>query len=219
MSFERARNEDNKKIRLDQIKAAATELFDELSYHEITLTKIGDRINFTRGNLYKYISSKEDIYLYVMIDEIDSIVTQMEETLVQEEKLDSKAFAHVWATILNEHPRYLKLFSLLFTIIEQNASLEILIEFKNNLAIANNRLFNIIKHNIPEFSNQDIAKLMDMAYSYIIARYPLCNPSKVQIEATKLSNYDYIFPNFVDSFTEAIIFLINGMKLSRMYHS
>lgn len=217
MSFERARNEENKKIRLDQIKTAAIALFDELSYSEITLSKIGDKINFTRGNLYKYISSKEDIYLYVMIDEIEQIITEMEAILIKDEKYEPRNLAHRWATILDAHPRYLKLFSLLFTILEQNASLDVLIEFKNYLAIANNRLFIIMKHNIPEFTALDIEKLMDMAFSYIIARYPLCNPTQVQLEATKLSNYNYTFPNFVDSFTEVLLYLINGIKLSRMY--
>jgi AcrR family transcriptional regulator len=216
MSFERARNEETKKIRLEQIKAAAKKLFDTMPYHEITLTKIGNEINFTRGNLYKYISSKEDIYLYVIMDEIVGVVDKMETALIQPEKLDTKALAHVWAHILNEHPRYLKLFSLLFAIIEQNASLDTLIEFKNDLAIENERIFNIMKHNLPEFSDEDIAKLIDMSFAYIIARYPLCHPSSIQLEATKLSNYHYVFPNFVDSFTESIVFLINGMKLSKM---
>lgn len=219
MSFERARNEENKKIRLEQIKTAAIKLFDEIPYHEITMAKIGNKINFTRGNLYKYVSSKEDIYLYVIIDEIVSVIDEMEEELIQKEKLDTRKLANTWANILNKHPRYLKLFSLLFTIIEQNATLETLIEFKNYLAIANNRILNIMKYNLPEFNDEEIAKLLDMSFSYIIARYPLCNPSQIQIEATKLSNYQYTFPNFVDSFTESIVFLINGIKLSKMYFS
>ncbi|WP_243387383.1 TetR/AcrR family transcriptional regulator [Bacillus kexueae] len=216
MSFVRARNDENKKVRLEQIKEAALKLFDEMPYHEITLSKVGKEINFTRANLYKYISTKEDIYILIIMDEINRVIDDMESSLVQADPLDTYTLAHQWANILNNHPRYLKLFSLLFTMLEQNTTLETLIEFKNYLAVVNGRILKILKHNLPEFDDQDLAKLMDMAFSYIIARYPLCNPSPVQIEATKLSAYNYEFPNFVESFSEALVYLINGMKLEKI---
>ncbi len=87
MAFERARSKENKEIRLGQIKEAAITLFDKIPYHEISLSKkIGKEINFTRGNLYKYISSKEDIYIYIIIDEFKSLLEEMEEKLILKEK-------------------------------------------------------------------------------------------------------------------------------------
>lgn len=216
MAFERARNEENKKIRLEQIKTAAIKLFDEIDYHEISLSKIAKEINFTRGNLYKYITSKEDIYLYVMLDELTALVEDLEFNLVKEEKFDTKTLAHKWANTLSRHPRYLKLISILFTILEQNSNIDVLIDFKNQLLLIVARMFNVIKHNIPEFTDDDINKLLDLSFSFVIGKYPLCNPSDIQIEATKLSNYNYVFPDFVESYSEALVFLINGIKLSKM---
>ena len=69
MSFERAKTEENKQIRIQQIKDVAIKLFDTHEFHEITLAHIAKGTDFTRGNLYKYISSKEEIYLLITIDE------------------------------------------------------------------------------------------------------------------------------------------------------
>ena len=216
MAFERARNEENKKIRLEQIKTAAKKLFDELDYHEISLSKIGNEINFTRGNLYKYVKSKEDIYLYVIIDEMTNFVDDLESNLIKEEKLDTKILAHKWATILAKHPRYLKLFSILFTILEKNSNLDLLTDFKNQLVIIQTRMFAVFKHNIPEFNNDDIIKLIELYSAFIIGQYPICNPSDIQREATERSNFDYTFPDFIENFSEAPVLLINGIKLSKM---
>ncbi|WP_105615415.1 TetR/AcrR family transcriptional regulator [Vallitalea okinawensis] len=216
MAFERARNEENKKIRLQQIKDAATKLFDEMNFHDISLSKIGKEINFTRGNLYKYISSKEDIYLYVLLDEMAALVEDLEFNLIKEETLDTKNLAYQWATILARHPRYLKLMSLLFMILERNSNLDTLIYFKNNLLPIQVRMLDAIKHNIPEFNQEDSSKLLELSMSLAIGKYPLCNPSEIQKEATELSNINYCFPNFIESYSEALVLLINGIKLSKM---
>ncbi|KUP09647.1 hypothetical protein Q73_01820 [Bacillus coahuilensis m2-6] len=216
MTFERARNEENKRIRLEEIKSAAIKLFDHYPYHEITLAKIGKEINFTRANLYKYVSSKEDIYIHIMLDEIKHVVDEMEITLMTEDQLDAKSFAYSWALLLDKNPRYLKLFSLLFTILEQNATLETLVEFKNELATINLRISKVIQHNFPEFNDEDVAKLLHMSFAYIISGYSFCQPSNLQREATKLSHYSYTFPNFVDSFTETLVLIVNGMRLGKI---
>ncbi len=216
MTFERARNEENKKIRLDQIKDAAKKLFDEMDYHEISISKIGKEINFTRGNLYKYITSKEDIYLHIMIDELNNFVDDFEASLAKGERLDTKALAYKWAAILSRYPRYLKLFSILFTFLEKNSNLDLLVSFKNQLAVNQARMLNVIKYNIPEFTNEDIISLLQLSFSFLMGMYPLCNPSDVQREATKLSDYEYTFPDFVESFSKTLVLIINGIKLSKM---
>ncbi len=61
--FERARSLEQKEARIEEIKAAAESLFNEVPYHEITLSMIADRLSWTRANLYRYFKSKEEIFL------------------------------------------------------------------------------------------------------------------------------------------------------------
>ena len=51
-----------------EIKKAASDLFDEVPYSEITLTTIAKRLSWTRANLYRYVSTKEEIFLDLIED-------------------------------------------------------------------------------------------------------------------------------------------------------
>ena len=61
--FVRARSEEQKQARMAEIKVAADELFCSVPYQEITLSTIAGKLSWTRANLYKYVTTKEEIYL------------------------------------------------------------------------------------------------------------------------------------------------------------
>jgi AcrR family transcriptional regulator len=208
MSFQRARNSEEKNVRMHQIKSAAVTLFDRCVYQDITLSKIGEEIDFTRANLYKYITNKEDIYLHVLVDELNAVVAEMNEKMKCDQPLSAQEFARIWAIILDQHPRFMKLLSILFTIIEPNATLAALVEFKNNLQQGKQAMYVIIRQNFPTMTHADILKLLDYAFSLIIARYPLSYPTAKQIEATNLSRSYYEFPSFQDTFSELLTLII-----------
>ena len=63
VSFLRARGEEQKKIRRQQIVDAAASLYAEVGYDKVTFSKIGRKVSFTRLNLYNYFPCKEDIFL------------------------------------------------------------------------------------------------------------------------------------------------------------
>ncbi|MFZ9859244.1 MAG: TetR/AcrR family transcriptional regulator [Roseiflexaceae bacterium] len=210
MDFQRARSIDEKNKRLYQIKKAAITLFDTSTYQDITLSKIGEEIDFTRANLYKYVSNKEEIYLYVLIDELNDLVAEMETELVRDMPLSAVDFSRAWATILTRHPRFMKLLSILFTIIEPNATLDALIEFKNNLQHGKQAMYGMIQHNFPSMQHEDILKLLDYAFSFIIARYPMSYPTDKQIEATIRSTSYYEFPAFQETFAELLTLMIGN---------
>ena len=51
-----------KKERLNQIKEAADSLFAQMPYTEIAITTIADKLIWSRANLYKYVTIKEEIF-------------------------------------------------------------------------------------------------------------------------------------------------------------
>lgn len=211
IKFKRARNKGNKEIRFRQIKEAAVGLFDSMPYHEISLSKLGEEINFTRANLYKYVTSKEDIFLDVLLDEIRYTVDDLSKALLGKEILDTRDFVSKWTKILMNHPRFLKLLSLLYMIIEQNSELDALVNFKNNLTPISAAVMKIIKHNFPILSDEEVIKVLDYALSLVISRYPICYPAEIQRRAVEMSSYNYKFPDFEESYSEGLIFIINGL--------
>ena len=68
--FVRARSEEQKQARMAEIKAAADSLFNSVPYQEITLSTIAGKLSWTRANLYKYVTTKEEIYLEICSDKM-----------------------------------------------------------------------------------------------------------------------------------------------------
>ena len=68
----RARSDEHKEERMTQIKEATAELFENAPYVEITLTTIAEKLGWSRANLYKYVTTKEEIILEIAADKMNA---------------------------------------------------------------------------------------------------------------------------------------------------
>ena len=84
--------------RRDEILRAATDLFSEKGYHEVTMEEIAEEMGVSKGTIYNYFSSKENLYLEILKGSFEAI-----EALLHEE-------------VENSDPAPLKLRKLLTTI-------------------------------------------------------------------------------------------------------
>ena len=66
--FIRARSSEQKSQRMADIKRATAQLYRDFPYHEITLTTIAERLGWSRASLYKYVTTKEEIFLELSAD-------------------------------------------------------------------------------------------------------------------------------------------------------
>lgn len=128
--FIRARSSAQKEQRMAEIKQAADELFHEKSYHEITLKGISERLGWSHAALYKYVGTKEDIFLELCADARGEYVSSLLAAYPSGCSYSHEVLAQVWTEQLNSHRGYLAYSDLLFTIIETNVSAERLAEFK-----------------------------------------------------------------------------------------
>ena len=196
MKFKRARSKQQKDDRINQIKKATLKEYDLKGYHNVSLSSIAKKLNFTRANLYRYISSKEDIFLKITIDEINAWINDLEVKVKAVNINDVHDFSNQWVNSLNNHKRHLELLSLLSTVIERNATIENLITFKKQLAESNLRLILILKEKFPSLSDDDIMQFLTFYIAMATGLNPLCNPTKKQIQAMKEINYLENIPEF-----------------------
>lgn len=129
-NFIRARTDDQKKIRMKEIKDAADSLASEMPYSDITLTTISSRLGWSRANLYKYVTTKEEIYLAICEDKMEKYFSLLSSAFPKNNKFSAGAVAEVWAGILDVSRRYLCYNSILTSIIEKNVTVERLADFK-----------------------------------------------------------------------------------------
>lgn len=136
--FIRARSEEQKALRLAEIKAVTDRQFATRPYHEITLTTIAEELGWSRANLYKYVATKEEIFLSINRDKRDAYFEElirafrMAPDVPCETRPTNQELARTWAHIAAAHQDYFKHNSMLMTIIETNVSVEKLMDFKES---------------------------------------------------------------------------------------
>lgn len=128
--FIRARSSEQKAQRLEEIKQATEKQFAERPYHEITLTTIANDLGWSRANLYKYVTTKEEIFLSLTADKARAYCDALLTALPEGCDFSTEVIAEVWAGIANAHQEYFRYGDLLFTIVETNVEVEKLAEFK-----------------------------------------------------------------------------------------
>lgn len=146
--FIRARSNEQKELRMEEIKSAADALFKENSYHEITLTTISKRLGWSRANLYKYVTTKEEIFLELCADKREAYFSSFQAAFPAGCHYPPEVFAQVWAELLNSHTDYLRYSEFLLTIIETNVSVERLAVFKKNYYESSGKLLSLLSENL-----------------------------------------------------------------------
>ncbi len=68
MSWQRARTDEKKSERKVAICDAAVTLFKKSGYDNVSFNGIASEAGFTKSNMYRYFSSKEEIFLNIFSD-------------------------------------------------------------------------------------------------------------------------------------------------------
>lgn len=128
--YTRARSDEQKAERMEEIKNSAISLFEEYPYTEITLTTIAERLKWSRANLYKYVTTKEEIFLEITKDKMQAYYGSLKAAFPQNNGFSKEIIAEVWAGIINANKEYMRYVAYLSPIIETNVTVERLAIFK-----------------------------------------------------------------------------------------
>lgn len=142
--YQRARSPEQKAERMGAIMDAAEQLFAELPYHEINMGLIAKELGWSRSSLYKYAATQEEVFLALHSRANRAFVDDLVRAL-SEAPIDAAVFARAWAQITAQHPDFLRYQDILIAIIESNASLERLVEFKRSFAAMIEPLIGILQ--------------------------------------------------------------------------
>ena len=142
--YQRARSPEQKAERMEAIMDAAEALFAQLPYHEINMGLLAKELGWSRSNLYKYASTQEEVFLALHSRANRAYVDDLVASL-KNAPISNETFAKRWAAVTGDHPEFLRYQDILIAIIESNASLDRLVEFKCAYAEMTEPLFEIIR--------------------------------------------------------------------------
>ncbi len=196
MSFQRARSEAQIQKRISEITEAASAIYNTEGFEALSFSKISEYTQFTRPTIYKYFSTKEEILLKIMIDDMDQWVNQLISSFKINKLYTIEEIADILSHTLSTSSRLVELFTFLFTTIEKNVSKASLIDFKVKLFGYQDTLLKLFSELFPHASNEQIDHFLETLLALAIGLYPMCHLSKTQLEAICILVNNYTPPEF-----------------------
>lgn len=210
MGFERARNEEQKNIRIKQITDVARMQFKESKYEDITLASIAKELSFTRANLYKYVSTKEEIFLYIISEDLTKWVDSLEAVFGAAINPDIEDFSKAWSESMFDQMEMIKVLSLLFSVIEKNVTVEKLVPYKIKFYAEMERILNLLGRIFPDLTSEQLRKILGMQMYFFMGLYPATTENEVQRQAYEKMGMPYDPPDFKEIYAEFTAILLNS---------
>jgi len=199
MDFQRARTDEQKEIRIKQISEAALDLLKTVKYEDITLAGIAKNLSFTRANIYKYVSSKEEIFLYVILEEIVKWKNDLDGIFDGVVNPDKEEFAVLWSESVYRNKMMIQTMSLLYTLFEKNVKFEKLVNFKRKLFAETGKVVVLLTEIFPKFTIETAFKFLQMQLFYALGLYPTTVENEIQKKAIeKAGFYPFHTPDFFE---------------------
>lgn len=210
--FIRARSNEQKQQRLNEIMKTTDQLFHDNTYHEITLTTIAQSLGWSRGNLYKYVTTKEEIFLELYLEKQKNYFSDIESTFTNKDNLTDEEFTDLWTYVLDKNLDYLKYYGILATIIETNVTAERLVEFKKIVLSGFDPIIQILSKHCHNISTDDSTALYWTLIFHACGLNNSCHVSPLVKEAMKLAGLPELQNNFTQEFRKFMLMCLNHYK-------
>jgi len=189
VNWVRARSDEQIEQRINEIVDATAKLYEENRFEDITFAMIAKEADFTRSNLYRYFQTKEDIFLELMKHDIALWRADILQNFTDGASSLREA-AEISVELILKHKRMVKLFTILFTLLEPNASVEALTAFKQKINDEIGMVAQFLSTVLPFPSVEAAAEFLSTQSSLVIGSYPMMDLTPKQIEAMDAIDMD-----------------------------
>lgn len=211
MTFRRAVKEDQKKQRRESILNGAADLFSRLSWDQVSLNGIAREAGFTKSNVYRYFSSKDEIFLTLLEDDFHRFENMLIAKLQEAKSESIESFAVEWRNCLTEHQRLLKLIPQLSLSMEKNSSKPAIKKFKLSVHQINQRLSRQLMELFPRMDEAGCHEFIMLQIALIAGLYPMAQYSPLVAQALDELGMEYFQLNFFDEIERATIIMLRGL--------
>lgn len=177
--------------RREEIVNACEELYQTMSFKEITLKEIGKVTEFSRPTIYNYFQTKEEIFLSLFKREYDRWNEELQSIIDENEELSKEEIADKIAASLQNRVQLLRLLSMNNYEMEANSRIELLIDFKLSYGASLKLFSRIAEKFCPDMSARDIKDLVYMFFPFMFGIYPYTAVTEKQREAMDKAEIDY----------------------------
>ncbi len=211
MKWQRARSEKQKQQRISEIVSATARLYNKHSFEAISFSLIAKEAGFTRSNLYKYFSSKEEIFLAFLIQDTRLWRADLLKTCRRRKIESIDKFASVWVKTLVKHKRFLDLLSLLPTFLEKNVTEQKLVDFKRSVVNELKVLSEFMCDMFPALNPQKTGEFLELQLAPMIGLYQITNLSELQQKVLEYPEFKHMKIDFNTYLQKSVECFLHGL--------
>ena len=179
--------------RKEEIINACEQLYQTMSFKEITLKDISNVTSFSRPSIYNYFHTKEEIFLALFEREYDRWNEAMTSILNENDSLSREQLAQKIAKSLEERKQLLKLLSMNNYDMEANSRQDLLTSFKKSYGGSMKRMCMLLEKFCPDMSTEEIRNFIYVFYPFMFGIYPYAEVTEKQKMAMKEAEIDYLY--------------------------
>ncbi|MEM7009153.1 MAG: TetR/AcrR family transcriptional regulator [Thermodesulfobacteriota bacterium] len=213
--WERARSCEQKEHRVKEIISATERLYKKHPYEEITFVSIAKEANFTRSNLYKYFSSKEEIFLEFLMQDFVKWRKDLVRSFDVKKKYKVKEFAQIWTKVLIKNKRLLELVSIMFIHLERNVCIESFMDFKFGTKDEVGTVVELLCSIFPKLSPENSVKFIYLQMGSAVGLSQMTDYNEMQLEAFKHPELCYLKAEFKPLYENSVEYMMNGLLGSK----
>lgn len=179
--------------RREEIITACAELYQVMSFKDITIKEIGSATSFTRTSIYNYFQTKEEIFLALLQREYELWVQCLERIRSEHKTMTKAAFAEALAHSLEEREVLLKIMAMNHYDMEENSRMERLVEFKVIYGRSLAEVRDCLEKFFPDMTPRDVQGFLFSFFPFMFGIYPYAAVTEKQRKAMELAHVDYVY--------------------------
>ena len=177
----------------EEIINACEQLYQTMSFREITLKEIGNITSFSRPTIYNYFETKEEIFLALFQREYDRWNEDLTAILNGNERLSKKELADRIADSLAGREQLLKLLSMNNYDMEANSRQELLNTFKQSYGRSMHLVCMQLEKFCPDMNVTGIQNFIYTFFPFMFGIYPYTAVTEKQKVAMKEAGINYVY--------------------------
>ena len=184
--------------RKEEIINACEQLYQTMSFKDITIKEIGNVTTFSRPTIYNYFETKEEIFLALYEREYVRWNAELESILQENENLSRKQVAKEIARSLQNREQLLKLLSMNNYDMEANSRKELLTSFKKAYGDSIKNIRGILEKFCPEMHEGEILNFIYVFFPFMFGIYPYTSVTEKQRAAMKEAGVDFKYQSIFE---------------------
>ena len=174
------------------------QLYQTMSFKEITLKEIGSVTSFSRPTIYNYFQTKEEIFLALFAREYDRWNEDLTGMIEGYEALSSSELADKIAESLTKRKQLLKLLSMNNFDMEANSRQELLTAFKTSYGRSMQLVCMLLGKFKPDMNTKEIQNFIYIFFPFMFGIYPYTVVTEKQRSAMKEAGVDYVYQSIYE---------------------